>query len=121
MKSVSMLCVGLALALGTAAQAKNGPTRCSIQAYDGHFLTAVGGGGRTSDVIHSDAKKVQSWEIFTLEDADLGTPNVTYGIKTKTGNYLTGGSGAGRAPDGIQPKATSFCDGEQFQGASARG
>ena len=36
----------------------------AIQTVNGHFLTAVGGGGRTTDVIHSDATQVQAWELF---------------------------------------------------------
>ena len=31
---------------------------------NGHFLTAVGRGGRTTDVIHSDATGISSWERF---------------------------------------------------------
>ena len=38
------------------------PTTCTIQTFNtGNFLTAVGGGGRTSDVIHSDATVARSW------------------------------------------------------------
>ena len=41
------------------------PTTCSIQMFNTrNFLTAVGGGGRTTDVIHSDATQVQAWELF---------------------------------------------------------
>ncbi len=36
----------------------------SIQTINGHYLTAVGGGGRTTDAIHSDATRVGSWEKF---------------------------------------------------------
>ena len=37
-----------------------------IQTIDGHYLTAVDGGGRTSDTIHSDATRVGAWEKFTV-------------------------------------------------------
>ena len=37
-----------------------------IQTIDGYYLTAVGGGGRTTDTIHSDATRVGSWEKFTV-------------------------------------------------------
>jgi hypothetical protein len=39
---------------------------CALETVDGHYLTAVGGGGRTTDVIHSDATRVGSWEEFRL-------------------------------------------------------
>lgn len=35
-----------------------------IKTLTGNYLTAVGGGGRTADVIHSDATQVRSWELF---------------------------------------------------------
>jgi hypothetical protein len=37
-----------------------------IQTINGHYLTAVGGGGRTTDTIHSDATTVGAWEKFTV-------------------------------------------------------
>jgi hypothetical protein len=44
--------------------AVNAPTTCSIQTSNGHYLTAVGGGGRTTDTIHTDATRVGTWEEF---------------------------------------------------------
>jgi hypothetical protein len=38
----------------------------ALETVNGHYLTAVGGGGRTTDVIHTDATAVGSWEQFTL-------------------------------------------------------
>ena len=38
----------------------------AIQTINGHYLTAVGGGGRTTDTIHSDATRVGSWERFRV-------------------------------------------------------
>jgi hypothetical protein len=89
----------------STAQAKNAPVNCYIQAFDGHYLTAVGGGGRTYDVIHSNATKALAWEKFTLVDSDAGTPNITYGIRTKTGNYLTAVDGGGRIQNVIHSEA----------------
>jgi hypothetical protein len=37
-----------------------------IQAIDGHYLTAVGGGGRITDTIRSDVTTVGAWEKFTV-------------------------------------------------------
>lgn len=41
----------------------------SIGTIDGHFLTAVGGGGRTTDTIHSDATVANGWEQFHIHCA----------------------------------------------------
>ena len=37
-----------------------------IQTINGHYLTAVDGGGLTTDTIHSDATRVGAWEKFTV-------------------------------------------------------
>ena len=39
---------------------------CTIQSVDGHYLSAIGGGGRTTDVIRSNATQVSTWETFTM-------------------------------------------------------
>ena len=57
---------GVASASTLTPIAINGPLTCSIQTTNGHYLTAVGGGGRTTDVIHSDATHLLGWEQFTL-------------------------------------------------------
>jgi hypothetical protein len=85
---------------------RNGPITCSIQTINGHFLTAVGGGGRTTDVIHTDATRALAWEKFVLED--LGEGDGSYGFRTKTGNYLTAVSGGGRITDVIHSNATQI-------------
>ena len=50
-----------------APGATGGPVHgCVFQTVNGHYPTAVGGGGRTTDTIHSDATRVGSWEKFTV-------------------------------------------------------
>ena len=69
--------VGLAgsASAATAGNPTNGPVYgCVFQTVNGHYLTAVGGGGRTTDVIHTDATRIGSWEKFTLIDSRTGTP-----------------------------------------------
>lgn len=105
----------MALTTSSALQAKNAPTNCYIRAYDGHYVTAVGGGGRTFDVIHTDATKAKSWEKFTLVDADKGTPNITYGIRTVKGYYLTAVDGGGRIQNVMRSNETKLRDWEEFQ------
>jgi hypothetical protein len=88
------------------------PTTCSIQTVNTeNFLTAVGGGGRTSDVIHTDATVARSWEKFTLVDAGDG---VHVGIKTVSGNYLTAVNGGGLETDVIHSNATALQAWEKF-------
>ncbi len=104
-----------ALSFGHFAQAQNGPLNCYIQAFDGHYMTAVGGGGRTSDVIHTNAVNASTWERFTLIDSNSGTPNITYGIRTYRGYYLTAVDGGGRIQNVMRSNETQLRDWEKFQ------
>ena len=38
----------------------------AIQTINGRYVTAVGGGGRTTDTIHTDATSIGSWEKFRV-------------------------------------------------------
>lgn len=88
------------------------PTTCTIQTFNtGNFLTAVGGGGRTSDVIHTNATVARSWEAFTLVDAGDG---IHVGIRTVSGNYLTAVNGGGLETDVIHSNATLLQGWEKF-------
>ena len=87
------------------------PSTCLIQTYStGNFLTAVGGGGQTFDVIHTDATRPQAWETFSLVDAGNGY----VGIRTLTANFLTAVGGGGRTTDVIHSNATVLLDWEKF-------
>ena len=89
------------------------PTTCTIQTVNtGNFLTAVGGGGRTTDVLHTNATVARSWEAFTLVDAGDG---VHVGIRTLTGNLLTAVGGGGRTTDVIHSDATQVQSWELFR------
>jgi hypothetical protein len=107
--------VGSSVLSASSVSAKNGPIVCAMQTFNGHYLTAVGGGGRISDVIHSDATRIQAWEKFTLEDLDLGTPVITYGVKTVNGHYLTAVGAGGRISDVIHSDATRVGSWEMFK------
>ena len=77
---------GTASASPVAPRVITPPATCSIQTFNtGNFVTAVGGGGRTTDVIHTDATRVGSWERFTFVASGDGR----LGIRTVTGNYGT--------------------------------
>jgi hypothetical protein len=104
------LTIGLGLVVG--AQAANAPMTCTIQTNTGNYLTAVGGGGRTTDVLHTDATRASSWEKFVL--IDIGEGSSQYGIRTKTGHYLTAVDGGGRISDVFHSDATQLLDWEKI-------
>jgi hypothetical protein len=82
-----------------------GPQTCAIQTVNGHYLTAVGGGGRTTDVVHTDATRIGAWEKFTLIDSGDGSSFIDYGFRTVNGHYLTVVGGGGRETDVIHSDA----------------
>src|SRR5437870_1968861 len=93
-----------------SAQAVVGQITCAIQTITGNFLTAVGGGGRTTDVLHTDATIIDAWEKFTLIDAGDGS----YGLRTVNGHYLTAVGGGGRITDVIHSDAVNLLGWEKF-------
>src|SRR4051794_6369206 len=100
---------------GPASAATEGPYfNCAFQTSNGHYLTAVGGGGRTSDVMHTDATRIQSWEKFTLIDSGDGTPITRFGIQTVYGYFLTAVGGGGRTTDVIHSDAPWLRDWEKL-------
>ncbi|MEU4234927.1 hypothetical protein AB0F17_62535 [Nonomuraea sp. NPDC026600] len=80
----------------------------------GNYLTAVGAGGRTTDVIHTDATRIGSWETFTFVDSGDRNPT-RYGIRTSKGFYLTAVGGGGRVSDVIHSDATRLQAWEKFK------
>ena len=84
---------------------------CVFQTVNGHYLTAVGGGGRITDVIHSDAPWLRGWEEFSLHY--LG--NGQYSIETINGHYLTAVGGGGRITNTIHSDATRVGSWEKFR------
>lgn len=84
---------------------------CSFQTLAGFYLTAVGGGGRTTDVIESNRAVVNSWEIFAL--IDLG--NGAFAIRTfDQVHFLTAVGEGGRTTDVIHSNATQIQAWEEF-------
>src|SRR5206468_10794733 len=100
-----------ALSPAGTAWAMNGPVPgCAFQTTNGHYLTAVGGGGRTTDVIHTDAVNLLGWEMFTLNSLGGGV----YDIQTLDGHYVTAVGGGGRTTDTIHTDATRAGAWEKF-------
>ena len=74
---------------------RQGDGSYALQTIDGHYVTAVGGGGfaqgtSDSDTLHTDALQVLAWEKFRLVDQG----DCTYAIQTVvSGRYLGPGAG----------------------------
>jgi hypothetical protein len=98
-----------------AAQAATDPNTCFIQTDTGNYVTAVGGGGRISDVMHTDARIPSTWERFTLVYSGDG---VHYGLRTAFGYYVTavnsGGLSSANFPDVLHTDATLLRNWEKF-------
>ena len=75
------------------------------------FLTAVGGGGRTTDTIHTDATVPRSWEMFRLWSTNVSG---FYGIQTLNGHFVTAVAAGGRTTDTIHTDATVIASWELF-------
>jgi len=107
---------GVASASSALFPREGEPLHCAFQTINGHYLTAVGGGGRTTDVLHTDATSIGSWEFFTPVVVPDGPPGslVHVGLMTIDGHYLTAVDGGGRNTDVIHSNATNLLGWEEF-------
>jgi hypothetical protein len=71
----------------------------------------VSGGGRITDVMHSDATQLLAWEKLTL----IALGDNVYAIQTINGRYLTAVGGGGRTTDTIHSDATRVGSWEKFR------
>jgi hypothetical protein len=108
--SVLSLTLGFSYAEAPTASGLVGGSICAFQTINGHFLTAVGGGGRSTDVMHTDATKINAWEKFTL----VGAGNGSFGLKTVNGHFLTAVGGGGRSTDVMHSDAVHLQGWEKF-------
>lgn len=117
MKAVFLLSTFfLSLIFYSTSYACNGPIVCAIKTFNGRYVTAVGGGGRTTDVLHTDARRIGSWEKFTLVDSCDGQSSyINYGFRTVKGFYLTAVGGGGRITDVMHSDATWLQAWEKFK------
>ena len=114
--SIALSSLALAFTFSQASNANITNLTCSIRTSTGHYLKAVGGGGRTTDVLHSDAVRVDAWERFLLiATTDVSHGEVHYGLRTHTGNYLTAMGSGGKTTDVIHSNASQLQDWEKFQ------
>ena len=92
-----------------------------LQPLDGHFafsttlkdtfITATGGGGHTTDAIHTDATVPRSWEWFRLWTEE---GSEFYALQTIDGHFVTAVDAGGRTTDTIHTDATSVASWELF-------
>jgi hypothetical protein len=76
------------------------------------FLTAIGGGGRITDVFRTDMVRSQDWEQFRLWLFLKGRYSA---IQTIGGNFVTAVGGGGQTTDALHTNATQIQAWEQFQ------
>jgi hypothetical protein len=81
--------------------------------FKGHFITVVDGGGKITDVIHTDAYNPLSWEQFTFW-VDSATEQL-FAFQTETGNFITAVDAGGRTTDTIHSDATIISTWETFK------
>jgi len=122
--AIAAAATGLAaLGLTGVASAGTGPAAapadavsiaCHIQAFDGHYLSAIDGGGRTTDVIETNRFNPSTWETFTMVKVDDGAPGPHYGIMTSNRYWLTAVGGGGRDIDVIHSNAIVLQSWEKF-------
>jgi hypothetical protein len=78
------------------------PGEVAIRTHSGNFLTAVGGGGQTTDTFHTDLKdatKIGSWEKFKLWSIPGAPGRKIYAIQTKKGYYVTATGGGSQVTE----------------------
>ena len=87
----------------------------AIRTSNGNFLSAISGGGRTTDVIETNRTAISTWETFQLVPLSGVGPGF-YAIRTLTGNYLTAvnSGGIGSAFEAIHSNATQIGTWEEF-------
>ena len=78
----------------------------------GKYLTAMDGGGRITDVIHTNAVKPLNWETFTLW-TDSAREN--YAFQTVNGYFVTAVNAGGMTSDAIHTNATQILGWEMFK------
>jgi hypothetical protein len=85
----------------------------AIQTYlKGDYLTAVNGGGKTTDVIHTNAIQPRGWERFRLW-ADNATHQY-YALQTLDGHFISANNAGGLTSNTVFSTATVAAGWEMF-------
>ena len=85
----------------------------AFETSGGNFITAVSGGGRTTDVIHTDALGIDVWEEFRI--APTGSSGAfSVSIQTHSKNFLTAVGMGGKTTNAILSDAVAVGTWENF-------
>lgn len=91
------------------------PGEFALRTRKGFYVTAIDGGGRTTDpIIVTAATTAGPWEKFRISVMNPPPPH-DKSFQTPSGNYLTAVSGGGRTSDVLHTDATQVRDWEQFR------
>jgi hypothetical protein len=91
------------------------PGHFAIRTFKGNYLTAVGGGGRTVDVVRTDATGIGAWEQYRLFLVLGGGVPPKFAIQTAGFNFLTAVDGGGRTSDVLHTDAKQVQSWETFR------
>jgi hypothetical protein len=91
------------------------PGQFAFGTFRGTYLTAVGGGGRTTDVVRTDATAIGPWEQYRLFLVQGGGVPQQYAIQTAGSNYFTAVDGGGHASNAVHSDATQVRAWETFR------
>ena len=88
----------------------------SFETASGNFVTAVNGGGMTSDALHTDATQIRGWEQFRMNDLSLISSGATYyELYTIGKRDVTAVGAGGQYEDAIHTDATNVGAWEEFR------
>lgn len=88
----------------------------SFQTATGTYVTAVNGGGMTSDALHTDATQVRGWEQFRINNLSVENVAATYyELYTIGGRDVTAVGAGGHYEDAIHTDAVHVDTWEEFR------
>jgi hypothetical protein len=88
----------------------------SFQTATGNYVTAVNGGGMTSDALHTDATQIRGWEQFRMNDLSWVNSAATYyELYTIGKRDVTAVGAGGQYEDAIHTDATHVGTWEEFR------
>jgi hypothetical protein len=88
----------------------------SFKTANGNFVTAVNGGGLTSNALHTDATVIGSWEQFRMNDLAVnGFKPTWYSLGTINGNAVTAVGAGGQYYNPIHTDGWQVGSWEEFR------
>ncbi|BCA53211.1 hypothetical protein W02_03510 [Nitrospira sp. KM1] len=91
------------------------PGEFAVRTQNGFYLTAINGGGRTTDpIVVTSSTAAGPWEKFKIMIANPQTSHDKF-FQTANGNYLTAVNGGGMSANVLHSDATQANDWERFR------